>query len=225
MIHFSTISCSTLLDFLLSIFLHFFCFRNIYSSSSSRTHSLLICHILKTSITMLAPDSETEDVITVTSNLSKVHSLKATILQTMAFKLSLEINKNKMTPKSLIAFLKVLYNITQIKKKKITIEQYSRFHLSGPKIAICETASNVVFVLNSSFTTKNQYFRAAIQEAIAAFNIMLQDFGYTQKLEVYDPLMHQAHPPQQHPLFQYSLHIFTHLLSLFEYISHSFISS
>ena len=120
----------------------------------------------------------------------------------MAFKLSLESNKNEVTPKSLIAFLKVLYNITQIKKKKIKFEQYSRTHLTGPKIAICETASNVVFVLNSSFTTKDQYFRAAIQEATPAFNTMLQDFGYTQKLEGFDPLMHQDHPPPQHPLFQ-----------------------
>ena len=79
------------------------------------------------------------------------------------------------------------------------MEQYSRLHLDGPKIAICETASNVVFVLNSSFTTKDQYFRAAIQEAIQAFNNMLQDFGYTQNLEVYDSLMHQVHPPQLHP--------------------------
>ena len=150
---------------------------------------------------MLAPDSETEDVITVTSNLSKVHSLKAAIFHTMAYKISLESNKNKVTPKSLIAFLKVLYRITQI-KKKITVEQYSRIHLTGPKIAICETASNVVSVLDSSFTTKDQYFCAAIQEATAAFKTMLQDFGYTQKLEIYDPLMHQAHPPPQHPLFQ-----------------------
>ena len=147
-------------------------------------------------------DSETEDLITVTSNLSEVHSLKAAIFHTMAFKFSLEINKKKVAPKSLVAFLTVLYNITQIKKKKITFEQYSCLHLTGPKIAICKTASNVVFVLNSSFTTKDQYFRAAIQEAIAAFNIMLEDFGYTQKLEVYYPLMHQAHPPQQQPLFQ-----------------------
>ena len=137
---------------------------------------------------MLAPDSETEDVITVTSNLSKVHSLKSAIFHTMAFKLSLQINKSKVTQKSLIAFLKVFYNITKIKKKKIIFEQYSRLHLDGPKIAICETASNVVCVLNSSFTTKDQYFRAAIQEAIAAFNNMLQDFGYTQKIDVYDPL-------------------------------------
>ena len=114
---------------------------------------------------MLAPDSETEDVITVTSNLSRVHSLKAAIFNTMAFKLSLEINKNKVTQKSPIAFLKVIYNITKIKKKKVTFEQYSRLHLDGPKIAICETASNV-FVLKSSFTAKDQYFRAAIQEAI-----------------------------------------------------------
>ena len=117
----------------------------------------------------------------------------------MAFKLSLEIIKNKVTPKPLIAFLKVLYNVTQIKKKKITFDQYSRIHLEGPKIAICETASNVVFVLNSSFTTKD-YFRTALQEATDAFNNMLQDFGYTQKLEIYDPLQHQTHPPQQHPL-------------------------
>ena len=97
--------------------------------------------------------------------------------------------------------LKVLYNITKIRKKKITFEQYSRLHLDGPKNAFCETASNVVFVLNSSFTNKDQYFRAAIHEAIAASNNMLQDFDYTQKIEVYDPLMNQAHPPQQHPLF------------------------
>ena len=76
---------------------------------------------------MLAPDSETEDVVTATSNLSKVHSLKAAMFHTMAFKLSLEINKNKVTYKSLIAFLKVLYNVTRRKKKKITFEQYSNY--------------------------------------------------------------------------------------------------
>ena len=135
-----------------------------------------------------------------TSDISKVHSLKAAIFHTMAFKLSLEINKHKVTPKSFIAFLKILYNVTQIKKKKMTFDQYSRIHLDGPKIAICETASNVVFLLNSSFTTKDNYFRTALQEATDAFNNMLQDFGYTQKLEIYDALQHQAHPPQQHPL-------------------------
>ena len=149
----------------------------------------------------MAPNAETEDIITMISDFSKVHSLKAAIFHTMAFKVSLEINKNKITPKSLIAFLKVLYNVTQIKKKKMTFYQYSRIHLEGPKIAICETASNVVFVLNSSFTSKDQYFRTTLQEATDAFNNMLKDFGYTQKLEQYDPLQHQAHPTQQHPLF------------------------
>ena len=148
----------------------------------------------------LAP--ETEDVVTVASNLSKVHSLKAAIFHTMAYKHSLEIYKNKLTPKTPIAFLKFLYNVTQIKKKKITFDQYSRIHLAGPKIAICETASNAVFVLDSSFTSKDQYFHAAIQEAMTSFNNTLQDFGYTQTLEYYDPYVHQAHPPPQHSLFQ-----------------------
>ena len=155
----------------------------------------------------MAPNAETEDIITITSDFSKVHSLKAAIFHTMAFKLSLEINKNKVTPKSFIAFLKVPYNVTQIKKKKLTFEQYSRIHLEGPKIAICETVSNVVFVLNSSFTTNDHYFRAALQEATDAFDNMLQDFGYTQKLQIYDPLQHQTHPPPQHPLLSYTIHL------------------
>ena len=42
----------------------------------------------------------------------------------------------------------------------------------------------------------------AIQEATDAFNNMLKDFGYTQKLELYDPIQHQPHPPSQNSLFQ-----------------------
>ena len=149
----------------------------------------------------MAPNAEIQDIITMTSSHSKVHCLKAAIFHTMAYKLSLEINNNKITPKSLIAFLKVLYNVTQIKKKHLTFEQYSRIPVAGPKIAICETASNVVFVLNSAFTSKDQYFQAALHEATNAFNEMLHSFGYTQKLEHYDPHQHQAHPPHQHPLY------------------------
>ena len=149
----------------------------------------------------MAPNAETNDILAITSTTSKVHSLKAAIFHTMAYKLSLEINHNKITSKSLIAFLKILYNVAQIKKKRITFEQYARIHVAGPKIAICETASNVVFVLNSAFTPKDQYFHYALQEATDAFNEMLQSFDYTQKLETYDPHCHQAHPPQQHPLY------------------------
>ena len=124
----------------------------------------------------MAPNAEVEDIITMTSSQSKVHSHKAAIFHTMAYELSLEINKNKIYPKTIIVFLKVLYNVAQIKTKTITFEQYSRIHLAGPKIAICETASKVVFVLNSAFTSKDQYFKAAIQEAILAFNDVLKDF-------------------------------------------------
>ena len=56
-------------------------------------------------------------------------------------------------------------------------------------------------MLNSAFTSKDQYFHAALQEATGAFNEMLQSFGYTQKLELYGPHQHQAHRPQQHPLY------------------------
>ena len=158
MIHFSTTFSCTSLDLLLSIFLHFCCFRNIYSSSSS--FHILPKHLHFSFITLsrLSPHCKptflAEDIVTVASNLSKVQNLKAAIFHTLAYKLSLEINKNKITPKTLIAFLKVLYNISQIKKKKITFEQYSRIYVAGPKIAICKTASNVVFVLNSSFFKK-----------------------------------------------------------------------
>ena len=147
------------------------------------------------------PNAEVEDIMKRTSSQSKAHSLKAAIFHTMAYKLSLEINNNKITPKSLFTFLKVLYHVTKIKKKRITFEQYSRIHVAGPKIAICETASNAVFVLNSAFTSGDQYFKAALQEATNAFNNMLKDSGYTKKLELYDPHRHQAHPPQKHPLY------------------------
>ena len=165
-------------------------FQDISTTSSSTGHS------------RHGPIAEVEDIITMTSSQSKVHILKAAIFHTMAYKLSLEINKNKITPKTNIASLKVPYNVAQIKNKKITFEQYSRIHLAGPKIAICETASNAVFVLNSAFTSKDQYFHTAILEAIIVFNNIRKDFGYTQTLEYYNPLVHQAHPPPQHPLFQ-----------------------
>ena len=83
---------------------------------------------------MLAPDnSETEDVVTVAANLSKVHSLKATIFHTMAYKFSLKINKNKLTPKTPIAFLKVLYNVAQKEKEKNQLRAVLSNSFSWPK--------------------------------------------------------------------------------------------
>ena len=75
----------------------------------------------------MAPNAEVEDIITMTSSQSKVHSLKAAIFHTMAYKLSLEINKNKITPKTIIAFLKVLYNVAQIKTKKTLLNSTLAF--------------------------------------------------------------------------------------------------
>ena len=85
--------------------------------------------------------------------------LKAAIFFSMAFKHSLEINNDQITPSTKRSFLKVLCNVC---KEEHKFEHYARLHLEGPKIAICETASDAVFVLNSSFTTKDNYFRVAI---------------------------------------------------------------
>ena len=116
----------------------------------------------------------------VTSTESKVHSLKAASFHTMAYKMSLETNKGNVTLPTRRSFLKVLYNVCQIKKKQITFEQYYRVHINGPKIAIREITSDTGFVLNSAFTTKDNYFQVALDDAIDAFNAVLLDFGYTQ---------------------------------------------
>ena len=100
---------------------------------SFRTSPFLFLHDLQNFVTM-APNAETEDIITMTSDFSKVHSLKAAIFHTKAFKLSLEINKNKITPKSLLAFLKGLCNVTQIKKKKLHLINTRAFILKAQKL-------------------------------------------------------------------------------------------
>ena len=99
------------------------------------------------------------------------------------------------------SFLKVSYNVCKIKKKNINFEQYVRINIDGPKTTICEAVSDTVFVLNSPFTTKDDYFCVAIGEAREAFNKMMLDFGYIQKLGIYIPKEHQIHFPQQHPLY------------------------
>ena len=68
--------------------------------------------------------------------------------------------------------------------------------MDGHKNAVCETASDSVFVINISFTRKDTYFHHALAEACDAFNTEMLDFGYTQKLEPYSPTQHQIQPPQ-----------------------------
>ena len=110
--------------------------------------------------------------------------------------MSLEINKGDITLPTRRSFLKVLYNVCQIRKKDITFEQYYRIHIHGSNIAICEITSDTVFVLNSAFTTKDNYFQVAIDDAIDAFNAVLLDFGYTQQLQKYDrPPIKFTHSP------------------------------
>ena len=146
---------------------------------------------------MAPADSKTTKIVTPTN----ANSLKAAIFHTMAFKLSLEINNDQITVSTKRSFLKVLYNVCKIKKKNITFEQYARIHLDGPKIAIRETTSDMIFVLNSSFTSKDENFQMAIAESCDAFNNALIHVGYNQKLEKCDPKVHQVNPPQSHPFY------------------------
>ena len=48
---------------------------------------------------------------------------------------------------------------------------------------------------------KKNYFRVATDEACSTFNAMMLEFGYLQKLEIYDPQTHRIHPSQQHPFY------------------------
>ena len=108
------------------------------------------------------------------------------------------------------------------KKKNIAFEQYAGIHLDCPKV--CETTSDMVFVLNPSFTAKDEYFRMAIAEAC-----------YTQKLETYDHKIHQVNPHFIHWIFEPTIltihvhsHLFRHpsLMMLFlNMLLHSFLSS
>ena len=139
---------------------------------------------------MAPQNSEIKNLVNSTN--SKVHNLKAAIFHTMAYKMSLEIKNGTFTLTTRRSFLKVLYNVCQIEKKRLNFEQYYRIHVEGPKIAVCETTSETVLVLNSAFTTKDNYFQAALDEAIDAFNATLLDFGYTQKVQRYDPDTHRS---------------------------------
>ena len=80
-------------------------------------------------------------------------------------------------------------------KKDINDEQFFDKHVTGPKIAICETTSGAVFILNSAFTTKDHYFQVALEESMDAFNAVMPNFEHIQTLARYNPKTHQVHPP------------------------------
>ena len=76
------------------------------------------------------------------------------------------------------------------KKKRINFKQYARLLFEGPKNGICETASDAIFVIDTSFTTEDIYFKHAIAEVCDAFNAAMKYFGYTQQVQQYDPAVH-----------------------------------
>ena len=155
---------------------------------------------------MAPPDPE---IYAESESSSNAHSLKAAIFHTMAFEMSLEINTNKLILPTNPAFLNhILFSVCTIKKKNITIEQFARLHYDDTEIAICETESDTVFVLHSAFTSKDNYFQVAIQEATDAFNKIMTNFSYHQNLELYDPHIHQVPTPQNHPFYCFAKQTF-----------------
>ena len=113
----------------------------------------------------------------------------------MAYKMSLEVNNGTLTLPTGRSILKVLDNVCQIKKKRPSFEQIYRILVEGPKLAVCETTSTTVLLLNSAFTTKDIYFQ------VAQDNATLIDYGYTQKLQRYNPDTHQVHVTPKHPFW------------------------
>ena len=121
---------------------------------------------------MAPPASKTTIPISKTAN-----SLNAAKFHVMAFTVSLEINNDKISPSTKRSFLKVLLNVRKIKKKQTNFEQYSCLHMNGTKIVICEVASDTLFVISSAFTSNDNLFRSALDEACDAFNAVMLDFG------------------------------------------------
>ena len=86
-------------------------------------------------------------------------------------------NQNKILHPTRRSFLKVLYNISQIgKKTQHSIRTIIPSTYSRTKNRYLRNSSVAVFVIDSSYTQKGHYFRAALQEATDAFNAVLRDF-------------------------------------------------
>ena len=108
---------------------------------------------------------------------TKAHKLKAALLQTIAFKVSREINNDEITD-SAKRSLKVCLMFAKSKRtnqfRTVCPHSFGRH-----KKASCETA---VFVLNASLTTKNNYFRVAIDAACFQRNVVSKHADSTLQL-------------------------------------------
>ena len=112
-----------------------------------------------------------------------------------ALKVGNELNNGTIAPSTRRAFFKIMYNIFLLSSKKISFEQYYRLHLSGPNVAICETKSNNVFVITHTSFDQNFFTSyTPVQEAVDAFNEVLKDFEFFQRLAPYDPSKHPTQP-------------------------------
>ena len=76
--------------------------------------------------------------------------------------------------------------------------------MDGQNIEICETTSNAVFLIESYFTKDNHYYQAALEDARQAFNDIVLDFGYHQKLRKKPTLSPNSHSSTTPALITFS---------------------
>ena len=139
----------------------------IFSSSSSAT--------MNSFKTMKSISTQTNNTV---SSLNP-HSLKAALFKTLALKIGNEFNHGTISPTTRQAFSKIMYNVFLLSSKKIPFEQYYRFLVFGPTIAICETKSNNVFVLtHTSFDLNNFYFCTCFSRSRRCFQRRHERFWF-----------------------------------------------
>ena len=127
--------------------------------------------------------------------VTTANSLQAAILNTMAFKLSLEINSKKLTPSTKGHSSKSFITSVKSKIKMFLSSNSLGSTWTDPKLQYAK----LTLTLFSSSIPHSQ--ARILSEACDAFNATMLELGYSQKLQPYNPTRHQAQPPQKHPFY------------------------
>ena len=186
-------SCLSHLQSMVHIHLESFC-----QSQSVPIHRLISSSKKNSKTKTVSTSSQTNKTV----GNSNVDTLKVATFRTLAMKLANELNADNISPNTRRASFKIKYNNFLLSTKTILCEHYYRLHASGPKIAIYGTTSSNVFIIDeTSFEKVNLYFLHALHEALDSFNNVLQDFGFSQTLEHYNPQKHPDQTVSNHPFY------------------------
>ena len=140
----STLGSSSILDFSATPFPPNVSFLPPKTAMNSKTH-------MKPSI--VSSPSQTNHTV---SSIN-AHSIKSAISKILALKIGNEINKGTNAPSIRRASFEILFNIFLFYSKKIPFEKYYRLQRSGAPIAIYETNSSNVFVIDHTTFEQNNF--------------------------------------------------------------------